>query len=71
MQLTNVSLGSYRLIFDINSDKGTALHHASTEGQTAIVKLLIDHICQKNKQLLDAPDKKGKTPLQFAVQEGI
>jgi ankyrin repeat protein len=50
---------------------GTALHYACTSGHVDIVKLLIEHICQKNKQLLGAPDKKGKSPLQFAVQEGI
>ena len=49
-----------------SSDDGlTALHHAASQGHTAIVQLLLAHNANLHAETMD-----GKTPLQLAAQHG-
>lgn len=50
---------------DVNKPGWTPLHYAATNGQTAIIQLLLD-----NHAFIDAQSPNGTTPLMMAVHYG-
>jgi len=50
---------------DYSKDGSTALHVSALQNQPAIINLLLS-----NKQILNAKDHEGRTPLMIAVQSG-